>query len=407
MPLEKKSKPKVTCLQSQIPILPPIKKVAAYARVSKDTEQLMHSLSAQVSYYSALIQKTPGWEYAGSYVDAGLTGTNMNGRPEFQRLIADCEAGKINIVLTKSISRFARNTVDLLSTVRHLKELGVEVRFEKEHINSLSSDGEVMLSILASFAQEESTSLSRNIKWTVQKKYQEGRVHSHQKMLGYEWQGEDMVIVPEEAEIVRYIFEQYISGQSTGQITKDLMEKGIKSVRGKPFPQASVVKILQNEQYTGCLLLQRSYNYSPKKQKLNYGEMPMYRIDGHHPAIISQETFAEAMAMKEKRGKAAARDPQFRSVFTGKVWCGKCGCKASWHRSPQSRKSQDGKSMIWICNGKNRQSGCDCRNIQDRDICKAAEAVSVNVQRIDRIEIFDSKLKFYLRNGRVETCHRE
>ena len=298
MPLEKKSKPKVTCLQSQIPILPPIKKVAAYARVSKDTEQLMHSLSAQVSYYSALIQKTPGWEYAGSYVDAGLTGTNMNGRPEFQRLIAD--------VLTKSISRFARNTVDLLSTVRHLKELGVEVRFEKEHINSLSSDGEVMLSILASFAQEESTSLSRNIKWTVQKKYQEGRVHSHQKMLGYEWQGEDMVIVPEEAEIVRYIFEQYISGQSTGQITKDLMEKGIKSVRGKPFPQASVVKILQNEQYTGCLLLQRSYNYSPKKQKLNYGEMPMYRIDGHHPAIISQETFAEAMAMKEKRGNRSS-----------------------------------------------------------------------------------------------------
>ena len=406
MPFEEKSKPKVIRLQPQIPILPPRKKVAAYARVSKDTEQLMHSLSAQVSYYSDLIQKTPGWEYAGSYVDAGLTGTNMNGRPEFQRMIADCEAGKINIVLTKSISRFARNTVDLLSTVRHLKELGVEVRFEKEHINSLSSDGEVMLSILASFAQEESTSLSRNIKWTVQKKYSEGRVHSHQKMLGYEWQGEDMVIVPGEAEIIRYIFEQYISGQSTGQITKDLVEKGIKSVRGKPFPQASVVKILQNEQYTGCLLLQQSYNYSPKKQKLNYGEMPMYRIDEHHPAIISQETFDAAMAMKEARGKAAARDPQFSSQFTGMVWCGKCGCKASWHRSPQARKRGDLSSMIWICNGRNRQTGCDCRNIQDRDIQSAVDSIGLEMGRIERIEMFDEKLRFRMKNGRVETWRR-
>ena len=165
--------PKVTRIEAKKPTPMQRKKVAAYARVSKDTEQLMHSLSAQVSYYSDLIQRTPDWEYAGVYVDAGLTGTSTEARPEFQRLIADCEAGKINIVLTKSISRFARNTVDLLSTVRRLKELGVEVRFEKEHINSLSGDGEVMLSILASFAQEESASLSRNIKWTVQKKYQE------------------------------------------------------------------------------------------------------------------------------------------------------------------------------------------------------------------------------------------
>ena len=214
--------PKVTRIDARKPAPIQKKKVAAYARVSKDTEQLMHSLSAQVSYYSDLIQRTPDWEYAGVYVDAGLTGTSTEARPEFRRMIADCEAGKINIVLTKSISRFARNTVDLLSTVRRLKDLGVEVRFEKEHINSLSGDGEVMLSILASFAQEESTSLSKNIKWMVQKKYKEGKVHSHQKMLGYEWRGDEMVIVPEEAETVRFIFHQYISGKSTGQITKEL-----------------------------------------------------------------------------------------------------------------------------------------------------------------------------------------
>lgn len=214
--------PKVTRIDARKPAPIQKKKVAAYARVSKDTEQLMHSLSAQVSYYSDLIQRTPDWEYAGVYVDAGLTVTSTEARPEFRRMIADCVAGMINIVLTKSISRFARNTVDLLSTVRRLKDLGVEVRFEKEHINSLSGDGEVMLSILASFAQEESTSLSKNIKWTVQKKYKEGKVHSHQKMLGYEWRGDEMVIVPEEAETVRFIFHQYFSGKSTGQITKEL-----------------------------------------------------------------------------------------------------------------------------------------------------------------------------------------
>ena len=398
--------PKVTRIDARKPAPIQKKKVAAYARVSKDTEQLMHSLSAQVSYYSDLIQRTPDWEYAEVYVDAGLTGTSTEARPEFQRLIADCEAGKINIVLTKSISRFARNTVDLLSTVRRLKELGVEVRFEKEHINSLSSDGEVMLSILASFAQEESISLSNNIKWTVQKKYQEGRVHSHQKMLGYEWRGDEMVIVPEEAETVRFIFEQYISGKSTGQITKELAEKGIRSVHGKPFPQASVVRLLQNEQYTGCLILQQSYNYRPKKQKLNYGEMPMYRIDNHHPAIISPETFAAAMAMNAKRGEAAARDPQFASAFSGMVWCGKCGCKASWHRSPQSRKNNDKKSMIWICNGRNRRTGCDCKNIQDRDIQAAVDGLGVEIGRIEQIEMFDEKLKFHMKNGRAETWRR-
>ncbi len=398
--------PKVTRIDAKKPAPIQKKKVAAYARVSKDTEQLMHSLSAQVSYYSDLIQRTPDWEYAGVYVDAGLTGTSTETRPEFRRMIADCEAGKINIVLTKSISRFARNTVDLLATVRRLKELGVEVRFEKEHINSLSSDGEVMLSILASFAQEESTSLSKNIKWTVQKKYQEGKVHSHQKMLGYEWRGDEMVIVPEEAETVRFIFEQYITGKSTGQITKELAERGIRSVHGKPFPQPSVVRLLQNEQYTGCLILQQSYNYRPKKQKLNYGEMPMYRIDNHHPAIISPETFAAAMAMKAKRSEAAARDPQFASAFSGMVWCGKCGCKASWHRSPQSRKNNDKKSMIWICNGRNRQTGCDCKNIQDRDIQAAVDGLRVDMGRIERIEMFDEKLKFHMKNGRAETWRR-
>ncbi len=177
-------------------------------------------------------------------------------------------------------------------------------------------------------------------------------------------------------------------------------------MRGKTFPQASVVKILQNEQYTGCLLLQQSYNYRPKKQKLNYGEMPMYRVDGHHDPIITEETFRKAMEMKERRSRAAERDPQYSSAFSGLVWCGKCGRRASWHRSPQARKRGDMSSMIWICNGKNSQKGCDCRNIQDRDIRTAAEGLGIETEKIDRIEMYDDRLKFHLRNGRAETWRR-
>ena len=182
------------------------KKVAAYARVSLDTDKLMHSLSAQISFYSELIQNNPEWEYVGVYADAGITGTDTKDRLRFQEMIADCEAGKIDIILTKSISRFARNTVDLLSTVRHLKDLGVEVRFEREHVNTFTADGEVMLSILASFAEQESISLSQNIKWRVRKKYEQGQPHAHLKLFGYRWEGDERVIEPDEAEIVRFIF---------------------------------------------------------------------------------------------------------------------------------------------------------------------------------------------------------
>ena len=166
---------KISRLEPVLPVLPERKKVAAYARVSQDSERLMHSLSAQVSFYSAYIQNTPGWEYAGVYADGAVSGTGTEQRDEFNRLLADCEAGRIDIVLTKSISRFARNTVDLLDTVRHLKERGIEVRFEKEHINSLSEDGELMLTLLASFAQEESRSISENVKWAIRKGFEKGK----------------------------------------------------------------------------------------------------------------------------------------------------------------------------------------------------------------------------------------
>jgi DNA invertase Pin-like site-specific DNA recombinase len=203
-----------------------------------ETERLHHSLSAQVSYYSDLIQRNPEWEYAGVYADDGITGTKANSREEFQRMLEDCEAGKIDIVLTKSISRFARNTVDLLETVRHLKELGVSVRFEKENIDSLSGDGEVMLTLLASFAQEEITSLSNNVKWGIRKRFEKGIPNFRNKILGYEWEDDHLVVVPEEAAIR--------DGAARDRATR----------QGKEIPQRSP-RLLQQDQMRRVRLLVR------------------------------------------------------------------------------------------------------------------------------------------------------
>ena len=214
--------------------MPERKKVAAYARVSMETERLQHSLSTQISYYSELIQKHPDWQYAGVYADNGISGTGTSKRDEFRRMVEDCEAGKIDVVLTKSISRFARNTVDLLKTVRHLKELGISVRFEKEHIDSLSEDGELMLSLLASFAQEESRSISDNVKWGTIKRFQQGIPNGRMRVFGYEWVDGKLTILPEEAETVRYMYREYIKGASRIEIGRALNEKGIFTRQRQP-----------------------------------------------------------------------------------------------------------------------------------------------------------------------------
>ena len=401
-------------IQSPKPILPPRKKVAAYARVSKDTDQLMRSLSAQVSYYNDLIQRTPQWEYAGVYVDAGLTGTSATARPEFQRLIADCEAGKINLVLTKSISRFARNTVDLLATVRHLKELGIEVWFEKENIHSLSGDGEIMLSILASFAEQESVSLSNNIKWTFQKKFKNGEIHSRQKMLGYRWEGDERVIVPEEAEIVRFVFSEYLAGKSYTAIAKELDAKGIKSIHGaEHFPFASVKCMLKTEEYTGCMVMQKAYNISPKRQRLNRGELPKYKVDDHHPAIIDRETFDRVQALMAERAEAMEKKNQLDSPFIGLLRCGKCGRAVSGHRTPTSRKNGDSRFVTWLCVGKNNGRGCDCKGWRNAELHAAAAEVLGGgnledaLRTVNIIRMYDDKLIFEMRNGRKATWHRK
>ena len=256
------------------PPAPKLTRVAAYARVSSGKDAMHHSLSAQVSYYSSLIQKHPGWTYAGVYADEAKTGTK-DSRANFQRLIADCQQGRIDLVITKSVSRFARNTVTLLETVRQLKDMGVDVYFEEQNIHTMSTDGELMLTILASYAQEESRSASENQKWRIRKNFKEGRPWNG-VMLGYRQQGGKYIIVPEEAEIVRRIYTEYLAGKGLEAIVNGLNADGILTQKGFTWHKGPVSRILRNSNYTGNLLLQRFYseNHITKRKCVNEGELP-------------------------------------------------------------------------------------------------------------------------------------
>lgn len=399
--------PKITKIETQGKSIRPRKKVAAYARVSKDTEQLMHSLSVQVSYYSSLIQDNPEWEYAGVYADAGITGTSKMPRKEFLRLLADCDAGKIDIVLTKSISRFARNTVDLLNTTRHLKEMGIEVRFERENISTMSGDGEMLLSILASFAQEESRSLSENIKWVVKKKYENGVPHTRQKMLGYRWDSDELIIQPEEAKVVRRIFDDFINGKSTGQIQQELKSEGFIGLRGKPLSASGIRAILANEEYTGPLIFHRQYCYAPKKEKVNRGEKAMYRIDDHHEPIVSGKIFEAAQEVRAKRGENIRRSEEC-ACFLGKIFCGECGYRIAPH--PQYTKTTRIKRYTFCCNNRHRSGADACYNPwysknQLDAICEAVFGRSnyedTFSEQVRQLRIYKDCLEFEFKDGRI------
>lgn len=239
-----------------MPAIAKRERVAAYARVSCGKDAMLHSLSAQVNYYSQYIQQNPAWEYAGVYVDEALTGTK-DSRPEFQRMLTDCKAGKIDRILTKSLSRFARNTVTVLESVRMLKSLGIDVYFEEGNIHSLGADSELILTLLASFAQEESLSVSENQKWRIRKGFEQGEVMCWRFMLGYRIEHGKVEINPDGAEIVRDIFHRAIAGETYGSICRRLNAQGKTGALGKPFRSAHIRDILTNEKYTGNALLQK------------------------------------------------------------------------------------------------------------------------------------------------------
>ena len=252
---------KITKIEPTAPVVKQKKRVAALYVYLLDTERLQHSLSAQVSYYNDKIQKNPEWLFAGVYADNGISGTGTAKREEFNRLLADCEAGKIDLVLTKSISRFARNTVDLLETVRHLKEIGVEVWFERENIRSFDGDGELLLSILASFAQEESRSISENCKWGIRKRFEKGIPNGHFRIYGYRWEGDELLIVPEEAAVVRRIFQNFLDGKSRLETEREFAGEGITTRDGCRWVDSNIKKVLTNCTYTGDLPIRISIHF--------------------------------------------------------------------------------------------------------------------------------------------------
>ena len=386
---------KITKLETKNIELPKLKRVAAYARVSIERGRTLHSYSAQVSYYNELIQKNPEWEFAGVYSDLGISGTGIEKRNDFKRLLQDCEEGKIDIILTKSVSRFARNTVDLLKVVRRLKELGIEVRFEKEGINSLTGDGELMLSILASFAQEEVISTSNNIKWAIKKKFESGKPQCRYKIYGYRWDGDNLVIEPEEAKIVKLIFQMYLNKVSAERMEIELKEMGVIATNGGYFNIGTIRDMLLNITYTGNLLLQKSYTPNPlvRRKVKNNGELPKYYVENNHEAIIPMEMFIQVQE-ERKRRKAEGQRANFGkniTCFSCRVKCPICG--KNYMRNSRSKNSDGIKAHIWTCGTRLTGGSKACPGKTINEI--ALKRVSAKVLGLDEFDsnAFDEQIK--------------
>lgn len=304
------------------------KRVAAYARVSSGKDTMLHSLSAQVSYYGEFIRRNADWEFAGVYADEALTGTKDE-RPEFRRLLADCRAGQIDMVITKSISRFARNTVALLQATRELKVIGVDVFFEEQNIHTLSGEGEMILTLLASVAQEESRAVSENCKWRIRNQFRNGDLANLRFLYGYTIHKGVISINLTEAEVVRTIFLLYLAGTGVDRIARHMASLGIQKPRGGAWTSARVLEILKNEKYAGNALLQKRYipDYLSKREVRNTGKLPQYFATDTHPAIISVETFERAQVLLEenRRKNNIQKSPGRRYPFSGLLRCGNCG----------------------------------------------------------------------------------
>lgn len=301
-----------------IPAQPKALRVCAYARVSSGKDAMLHFLSAQVSNYSNLIQNHSGWFYCGVYSDEAMTGTKSQ-RDDFQRMIEDCRKGKIDLIITKSISRFARNTVTLLQTVRELKSLGIDAYFEEQHIHTISADGELMMTILASYAQEESLSVSENQKWRVRKAFENGKLINLRFLFGYSITADGVQINEKEAAVVREIFSRFNGGESMSSISRDLNARGYRGALGGKWCAERMRNTLSNEKYLGNALLQKRYrnNHIEKKLVANRGELPMYYAEGTHEPIIDAATFEQAQERLRKIAQqTAGRKKPSRSAFS-------------------------------------------------------------------------------------------
>ena len=346
------------------------RRVAAYARVSTDSEEQLTSYEAQVDYYTQFIKRHPEWEFVKVYTDEGHTGVMTKHRDGFNEMIDDALNGKIDLIITKSVSRFARNTVDSLVTVRKLKEVNVELYFEKENIYTFDSKGELLITIMSSLAQEESRSISENVTWGQRKRFADGKVSlPYKQFLGYE-KGPDNLpkIVEEQATLVRRIYSMFMSGKTTYMIATQLTREGVPTPAGKAKWQASTIEsILTNEKYKGAALLQKGFtvDFLTKKKKKNEGEVPQYYIEHSHEAIIAPLEF-QLVQNEIVRRKQLGRRYSGSSVFSCRIVCTDCGeffGSKVWHSNSKYR------TVIWQCNDKfGGEQKCTTSHYTEQDL---------------------------------------
>ena len=334
------------------------KRVCAYCRVSTDDVNQTSSYELQKNHYEDMIKEHQGWKLVGIYADEGISGTSLQHRDEFNRMIEDCKSGKIDLIVTKSVSRFARNTLDTLKYVRMLKERNIAVYFEDEKINTLTMDGELLLVVLSSVAQQEVENISANVKKGLKMKMKRGELVGFQGCLGYDYDvvTKSLSINEEGAETVRYIFDRYVAGAGSTMIARELNEQGISTIKGNPWTSSSVMGIINNEKYKGDILLGKTFTVDSisKRTLENLGEEDRFYIKNHHEPIVSEETFARAQEIRERRnggrkkGVAPGKREKFsrQYAFSCMLECGFCGANLSrrrWHSSSKYTKT------IWQC----------------------------------------------------------
>lgn len=379
--------------------------VAAYARVSSGKDAMLHSLAAQITYYQNLIASHQGWKFAGVYADEAFTGTKDN-RHEFQRLIQDCKDGKIDMVIVKAISRFARNTVTLLKTVRMLKSINVDVYFEEQNLHTLSAEGEMVLTFLASFAQEESRSVSENMKWRIKKDFEKGLIWGSKTQLGYRIVDRRLVVVPEEAELVRRIFSLYLDGYGFQGIANLLNAEGQTSVLGNKWSKTAIEAIINNYNYTGDLVLQKTFrvDHLTKHKQMNRGEKTQYLVEDAHEPIITKEQYMMAQTLKKQRAQHFNLLDMTKQInlFTGIVWCGACG--KHYRRKKQERR------MWWTCSTFNTagKGACNSKSVPEEVLIEITKKVlgvkeitaEIIKSKVDHIDVLKgNRLVFHLKNG--------
>jgi site-specific DNA recombinase len=354
-------------------------RVAAYCRVSTASDEQIISLDTQKAHYEDYIKSNNEWEYAGIFYDKGITGTKKECRDGLNSLINSCEKGLVDLVITKSISRFSRNTTDCLELVRKLIGLNVTVIFEKENINTGSMESELMFSVLSSLAESESVSISENTKWSIQKRFQNGTYIISYPPYGYENADGEMIVVPKQAEIVKKIFEDTLAWKSTHVIAGELNDGGVKSKKGGKWTPGAINAIIRNEKFTGDVIFQKTYTDSRFCRHINDGELNQYLYENHHEPIVSHEIFDKANEVLNQRGKEKGNGErteryQNRYGFSGRIKCGECGSvfKRRMHYKPS------GAYVAWCCTRHiERKEACSMKYITDAAL-KAAFLTMMN-----------------------------